>query len=88
MLDSKAFANAATAVTAVFFVACLLLSYIAPDLIFSIANSWVHSLNLEILQTKKAISVTTALWGLITVSAVTWITIYAMIELYNRWAKK
>ena len=85
MLNAKAFANAVTAVTAVFYILCLLISYVAPDLLFGIAQSWVHSLSLESLQVKTAISMGSAIWGLITISAMTWVTTYAAIWLYNRW---
>lgn len=88
MLNAKAFANAVTVVTAVFYIACVVLSYIAPDLLFSIGQSWVHSLNLNVLKTPASISLTSAAWGLITISAVTWITTYAAILLYNKWHKK
>lgn len=88
MLNAKAFANAATVVTAVFYVVCLLLSVFAPDLVFGMANSWVHSLNLEVLQTNVSISPASAVWGLITICALTWVTTYATIALYNRFARK
>jgi len=45
----------------------------------------VHSLSLESLQVKTAISMGSAIWGLITISAMTWVTTYAAIWLYNRW---
>lgn len=88
MLNAKAFAHAATVVTAVFYVACLVLSYAASDLIFSIGNSWLHSVNLESIKSTKAITIETALLGLITISLLTWVTTYATITLYNKWAKK
>lgn len=88
MLNAKAFAHAATAVTAVFYIACLLLSSFAPDLIFAISKSWMHSINIESLRTTATISLETVLLGLISISVLTWITTYATIWLYNKWAKK
>lgn len=85
MLNAKAFANSVTAVTAVFYILCLLVSYVWPDVLFGIAQTWVHSLSLESLKAEAAISMGSALWGLVTISAVTWITTYATIALYNRW---
>lgn len=85
MLNAKAFANAVTVVTAVFYILCLLVSYVAPDLLFGVAESWVHSLNLESLKAETVISMGSAIWGLITISAVTWATTYITIALYNRW---
>lgn len=87
MLKSVPFANAATVITAAFYVICAVLSYIAPDLVVGIGNSWVHSLNLEMIKAAKGLSIETLIVGLVTLSAITWITTYAMIELYNRWAR-
>lgn len=88
MLNAKAFANAATAVTAVFYAVCAALSYFAPDLIFSIGRSWMHTVNLESVKAPFNPSIGTLVWGLVTLSVVTWITTYATIALYNNWAKK
>lgn len=87
MLKSVAFANATTVVVAVFYIACAFLSSIAPDFVFSLANSWIHTLNLEAIQIKAQPSIGMLIYGFISVSILTWITAYALIELYNRWAK-
>lgn len=87
MLNVKAFANATTVVIAAYYVICVVLSYVAPDFLFSIGQSWVHSLNLNVLKTETSISLTSSVWGLITISVVTWITTYAVIWLYNKWHK-
>lgn len=88
MLNAKAFAHAATAVTAVFYVACWILSVVAPDLIFAIANSWIHAISLDSLRTTTTMSFETVLLGLISISLLTWVTTYATIWLYNKWSKK
>lgn len=88
MLNAKAFANAVTAIIAVFYIACWLLSTLAPDLIFNIAKSWTHSLNLESLKATTVMSLESVLFGLITISVLAWVTTYATIWLYNLWAKK
>lgn len=88
MLNSKAFANAVTLVTVVFYIICLAISLAAPELLFSIASSWMHSINLEPLKAVSAPSFQSSIWGLVTISAVTWVTTYATIEVYNRFAKK
>lgn len=87
MLDAKAFANAVTIVAAVFYVACVLVSYLFPDFLFSMAQSWVHSLSLNALKTNSSISFMSTVWGLITLSALSWVTTYATIQLYNRLKK-
>lgn len=88
MLNAKAFANATMTVTAVFYLACLLLSYVASDLLFSIISSWIHSLNIESLQAETSISVTSAVLGFISITVFTWVTTYATIMLYNSFSNK
>lgn len=88
MLNAKAFASAVTLVTAIFYIACWLLSTLAPDLIFNIAKSWIHSLSIDSLRSTTAMSLESVLFGLITISILTWITTYATIWLYNILAKK
>lgn len=87
MLKSAAFAHAATAVTAVFYIICVVLSYAAPNLLVAIANSWIHSLSLESLRATKVMSPGTLLLGFTSICALTWVTTYCMIELYNRFAR-
>lgn len=87
MIKSIPLANAATVITAVFYIVCALLSSVAPDVLVGIANSWIHSLNLEPLRAAEELSMGTLVMGLVTLSALTWITTYVMIELYNHWAK-
>lgn len=88
MLNAKAFANATTAVTAVFYIACWALSALAPDLIFGIAKAWMHSINIETLKATVPMSFGTVLWGFVSITVLTWITTYATIWLYNKWAKR
>lgn len=88
MLNAKAFANATMTVAAVFYLACLLLSYVASDLLFSIISSWIHSLNIESLQAETSISVTSAVLGFISITVFTWVTTYATIILYNSFSNK
>ena len=88
MLSSTAFAHAATIVIAVFYIACALISFIAPDFVSGLASSWIHSLNLEAIKMRGQLSVGTLAYGLISISVLTWITSYAFVEIYNRLAKK
>lgn len=87
MLNEKAFANAASAVMAVFYIACVTLSYISPDLLFSLAQSWIHTLNLEAARVAFTPNLGSMLFGLVTAVGLTWVTTYATIALYNKWAK-
>jgi len=88
MLSAKTFAKATTTVMVVFYVACWLISTLAPDFIFGIANAWLHSISIESLKTTSAMSFGTVLWGLVSIGLLTWITTYATIRLYNKWLGK
>lgn len=87
MLNAKAFANAATAVMVVFYIICVAVSVLAPDLLFSISRSWMHSINIESLKVTTSLNVGSLLWGLVTLAVLTWVTVYATVVLYNKWAK-
>lgn len=87
MLNAKAFANATSAVMGIWVVFCALLSYIAPDLLFSLAQSWMHTINLETVKTTQSPSLGSLILGFATAVGLTWITVYGTISLYNKWAK-
>ncbi|MBI3109807.1 hypothetical protein HYZ06_02080 [Candidatus Daviesbacteria bacterium] len=87
MLNAKAFANAASAVMAVWVVACAALSFIAPELLFSVAQSWMHTVNLETVKATFSPDLGGLLMGFVSAVGLTWITTYAIISLYNKWAK-
>lgn len=87
MLNAKAFANATSVVMAVFYIACVVLSYISSDLLFSLAQSWIHTLNLEVARVAFMPELGSMLFGLVTAVGLTWVTTYGTIWLYNKWAK-
>jgi len=87
MLNAKAFANAAAFVMAIWIIACASLSYIAPDLLFSLVQSWMHNINLEALRTSFNPTLGSLIWGFVSAVGLTWVTFYGTISLYNKWAK-
>lgn len=87
MLKPEAFANSATIVTVAVYLICALLAYIAPNFLFGITKPWFHLINLEVLRADRIASPASILFGLISIAAVTWVTTYVVIELYNRFAK-
>lgn len=87
MVNAKALAHGATSVMAVGYVACLALSYIAPGFLFSLATSWVHTLNLEAIQSTVSVSFGTALYDLVSISVLTWVWVYATAAAYNYFAR-
>lgn len=88
MLNAKAFANATSVVVAIWVIGCSLLAYIAPDLLFTVAQSWSHFMNLQAIRSTFAPNLGTLLFGFATAVGLTWITTYATISLYNKWVKK
>lgn len=88
MLNAKAFANAAAIVMAIWVAACTLLSYLMPDLLFAVAQSWMHTVNLETVKTAFNPDLGSLVLGLVTAAGLTWVSIYSVIEIYNRLAKK
>lgn len=87
MLNAKAFANAAATVMAVWVIVCAAVSFVAPDLLFSVAQSWMHTINLEVAKTTFSPNLGSLLLGLISAAGLTWVTTYGTIWFYNRWSK-
>ena len=88
MLKSVAFANAVATIMAVWVVACALLSYLAPNLLFTVAQSWMHTINLNVVKTTFTPDLGSIILGWVSATGLAWVTTYATIELYNRWANK
>jgi len=87
MLKAVAFANAFTVVAEGIYVLCRILSLVAPGMLFRIGQSWFHTFSLDAMRMSTAFSVGTFLIGGITIGLLTWVTMYAGVSLYNRWAK-
>ncbi|HKZ34951.1 MAG TPA: DUF5676 family membrane protein [Patescibacteria group bacterium] len=88
MIRSIPFAHAGAFLMAGFYLLCVTLSYIAPEFLFSIAQSWVHSLNLEVLRDMSPISPGSAVTGFLTSTGATWIVAYVFAETYNKLSGK
>ena len=88
MLNAKAFANAAATIMAIWVIVCALLSYLVPDLLFAVAQSWMHTINLDVVKTTFSPDLGSILLGFVSATGLTWVTTYALIETYNRLAKK
>lgn len=88
MLNAKAFANAATIVVIVISFICWVTTTVAPDFAFSVASSWTHMINLNAIRTNSTASLGGALFGFVSLGVITWVSVYAVVEIYNRLAKK
>jgi len=59
-----------------------------PDLLFAVAQSWMHTINLNLVKANFSPDLGSIILGLVSAVVLTWVTTYGTIELYNRWAKK
>ncbi len=80
-------ANASTVVALGIYVVCRVISLIAPDFLFNIANSWFHTFSTESVRSVAPMNIGTFIFGAATLSILVWVTIYAGATLYNKWAK-
>lgn len=87
MLNAKALANASTVVSLAVYVVCRIASLVAPDLLFSVAKSWFHTFSIDSLKGTTPMDMGAFLFGGISLAVLVWISTYATIQLYNRWAK-
>ena len=87
MLNAKAFANASTVVSLGLYFVCRVVSFVAPDFLFSIARSWFHTFSVDSLKGTTPLELGTFLFGGICLAVLVWLTSYAAIALYHRWAK-
>ena len=67
---------------------CWVVTVVAPDLAFSVANSWMHMINLDAVRTSSSANFGSALVGFVSLGVVAWIVSYTLVEVYNRLAKK
>mgnify|MGYP001580978729 CR=1 FL=1 len=88
MIKSIPFANAALVVGLGLYVVCRVLSLIVPDFLFSIGQSWFHTFSVESMRATVSFDIGMFIFGGASLAVVTWITVYAFVEIYNRLAKK
>lgn len=81
-------ANAATIVTVAGSLICWVFVTVAPDFSFSIANSWFHMINLDVVRASQPVDFGTAIVGAFSLGVVTWVAFYAFAKIYNNLAKK
>lgn len=83
-LKESAFANACGVLGAVYFVGCFAVAAVAPNLYKSVAESWMHMINLNGLW-KNAPG--DFVLGIISFAIVSWVTGWLFAWLYNRLVK-
>ena len=83
-----ALANALTSVAVVAYLVCAALVYVAPDFVFSIAQSWFHGWNLDIVKASSPASLVSVAFGAVSLGVYIWALTYSFGRLYAYWAKK
>jgi hypothetical protein len=79
-------ANAAAVVALAAYVICAALSFVAPDLLMGVLQSWAHSLALEPLRTTgPSFRPIELVVGLVTFGGTVWLATAAVARLYNAW---
>lgn len=87
MLKPIAFANSVTIVGLALYVVCRALTLVAPDLLFSIGQSWLHTLNLASAKATIPMDFGIFLFGAVTLAIFVWITSYTFAQVYSRFSK-
>lgn len=87
MVKPIALANASTVVALGIYVVCRLISLIAPDLLFSVAQSWFHTFSTESVRSVTPMNIGTFIFGAVTLAVLVWLTLYSAAILYNKLAK-
>lgn len=87
MIKSIPFANAAAMVAVGLSAICWVLTLVAPDFVFGVANSWFHMINLDAVRMSGTSSFGEALIGFVSLGAVTWVSAYVFTECHNYFVK-
>lgn len=87
MVNSKVLANSVSVVGGATFVICRILAAVAPNFLFSVGQSWLHSIVLAPDRMTAPVRMGGFVLGLVTFVIFAWVFTYATAELYNRWNK-
>ena len=87
MINTKVLANSVATVVGVGYVLCRLIAAVAPSFLFTIGQSWFHTINLGSTPVATSMSLGMFVLGLVSSVIVAWAAAYAVAELYNRWEK-
>lgn len=85
--NPMATANAAAATTVVVFLGCRLFVGLFPDLMFSVAQSWLHGIALTKLEA-WSLSPASFIWGLLSSTVFAWLVGYLFAYFYNMFMRK
>ena len=87
MLKPIALANASTIVATGLYVFCRVVSLVAPDFLYSVAQSWFHTFSTESVISVTPMNIGEFVFGGVTLAVLVWITFYSAAVLYNKLPK-
>jgi hypothetical protein len=85
MIKPIVLANALATVVGAGYILCRLIAAIAPEFLFNVGQSWLHTVNLAPLRTTSPMPAGMFVLGLVTSVIVSWVTTYATAALYKLW---
>ncbi len=88
MVKASSLANAITLVATTAYLFCGILTYIAPDLFWSFANSWFHAVNLEAVKSAEPMPAGSFIFGIVSFAAYVWVVAFSSGSLYSRFSGK
>ena len=83
MIRPTAFANAITTMMVVLYLTCATLSILFPNFLVGLAQSWVHTLNIEIIKATTPMTFGSFMYGLLSAAILTWVVTYATTGVYR-----
>ena len=86
-LNITAFANALATAAGLLYLFCAVLAVAAPRLLLGIYGPWFHRMDIAKVWMNSAPGLGMIIWGLITMTAVSWIFGYALAAIYNNLLK-
>jgi uncharacterized protein DUF5676 len=87
MIKPIVLANAVAVVVGTGYILCRFIAAVAPQFLFNVGQSWLHTVNLEPLRTSGSMSTGMFVVGLVTIMVVSWVVAYTTAELYKLWAR-
>ena len=87
MLQPIKFANAVTVICVICQIIYIAVVALAPELLYLYLGSMAPGFDLSSIESEEGINLGFAFPGLILMAISVWILTYAVIWLYNRWAK-
>jgi hypothetical protein len=87
MVKPIVLANALAAVVGAGYILCRFIAAVAPQFLFNVGQSWLHTVNLVPLRTTGSMSTGMFVLGLVTSMVVSWAVAFATAELYKLWVR-